>query len=152
MQRAAELLGINLRTSYKRRENRAAKGQITRVVAELRGADGASFGRTARRAAAPLETDGVGGTALLIDDGDMLRLASLLRHLLMHYIWRAQSGGSTGLHLSNERDQIKLRIVESPPLDCERSATRQATSPDFFRAACAGGRVRRRRGRAPRRR
>ncbi|EHP44122.1 signal transduction histidine kinase [Cupriavidus basilensis OR16] len=79
----------------------------------------------------PLETDGAPGSAYLID-GDMPRLVPLLRHLLVHCIWRAQSGGSVGVHLSNEPDHVKLRIIESPPLDRERSATRQTTLSDFF--------------------
>lgn len=80
----------------------------------------------------PVETDGASPGSAYQIDGDMLRLVPLLRHLLVHCIWRAQPGGSVGVHLSHEPDHVKLRITESPPLDRERSATRLNTLSDFF--------------------
>lgn len=82
----------------------------------------------------PVTTDGAAeslASAYLID-GDALRLAPLLRHLLVHCIWRAPAGGSVAVHLLSEPDYVKLRITESPPLDQQRSASRLAALTDFF--------------------
>ncbi|SOZ61798.1 putative ATP_binding Histidine kinase A component of the two component sensory system [Cupriavidus taiwanensis] len=65
-------------------------------------------------------------------DGDAMRLAPLLRHLLVHCIWRAPTGGAVSVHLFSEPDYVKLRITESPPLDSQRSASRLAALTDFF--------------------
>ncbi len=65
-------------------------------------------------------------------DGDAMRLAPLLRHLLVHCIWRAPAGGAVSVHLFSEPDYVKLRITESPPLDSQRSASRLAALTDFF--------------------
>ena len=65
-------------------------------------------------------------------DGDPVRLAPLLRHLLVHCIWRAQAGGSVAVHLYAEPDHVRLRITESAPLDQARSATRLSVLSDFF--------------------
>ncbi|WP_432261313.1 sensor histidine kinase [Cupriavidus sp. TMH.W2] len=73
-------------------------------------------------------------------DGDPVRLAPLLRHLLMHCIWRAPAGGAVSVHLSSEAECVKLRITESPPLDPQRSASRLAALTDFFgRRPAQGG-------------
>ncbi|WP_407935896.1 sensor histidine kinase [Cupriavidus necator] len=79
----------------------------------------------------PVSTDGGGDSAYTID-GDAVRLAPLLRHLLVHCIWRAPAAGSVAVHLSGEPDGVKLRITESPPLDQQRSASRLAALTDFF--------------------
>jgi signal transduction histidine kinase len=65
-------------------------------------------------------------------DADPVRLAPLLRHLLVHCIWRAQAGGSVAVHLYAEADHVRLRITESPPLDQTRSASRVSVLSDFF--------------------
>ncbi|SOY93170.1 putative ATP_binding Histidine kinase A component of the two component sensory system [Cupriavidus taiwanensis] len=65
-------------------------------------------------------------------DGDAMRLGPLLRHLLVHCIWRAPTGGAVSMHLFSEPDYVKLRITESPPLDSQRSASRLAALTDFF--------------------
>lgn len=64
--------------------------------------------------------------------GDSLRIAPLLRHLLVHCIWRAASGGSVRVHVSAEADFVKFRITESPPVERGRGASRLATLSDFF--------------------
>ncbi len=46
--------------------------------------------------------------------GDALRLAPLLRHLLIHCIWRAPAGGSVRVHLVAEADYVKFRISRKP--------------------------------------
>ena len=82
----------------------------------------------------PVATDGAAESsesAYLID-GDAVRLAPLLRHLLVHCIWRAPAGGSVAVHVFSEPDHVKLRITESPPLDQQRSASRLAALTDFF--------------------
>jgi light-regulated signal transduction histidine kinase (bacteriophytochrome) len=65
-------------------------------------------------------------------DADPVRLGPVLRHLLVHCIWRAQAGGSVAVHLYSEPDHVKLRITESPPLDPARSAARLSVLSDFF--------------------
>ncbi len=65
-------------------------------------------------------------------DADPVRLGPLLRHLLVHCIWRSQPGGSVAVHLYAEPDHVRLRITESPPLDQTRSASRLALLSDFF--------------------
>ncbi|TDF64246.1 sensor histidine kinase KdpD [Cupriavidus sp. L7L] len=89
---------------------------------------------------APVTTDGAGDGGYGID-GDANRLVPLLRHLLVHCIWRAPAGGSVAMHLFGEPAHVKLRIAESPPLDQQRSASRLAALTDFFgrRAAPDGG-------------
>ena len=73
-----------------------------------------------------------GDAAAWFIEADPVRLAPLLRHLLVHCIWRAQAGGSVAVHLYAETDYVKLRITEGPPLDQTRSATRLSTLSDFF--------------------
>ncbi|MDK2656535.1 sensor histidine kinase [Cupriavidus consociatus] len=88
---------------------------------------------------APVTTDGAGDGAYGID-GDATRLIPLLRHLLVHCIWRAPAGGSVAMHLFGEPTHVKLRITESPRLDQQRSASRLAALTDFFgRRAAADG-------------
>jgi signal transduction histidine kinase len=65
-------------------------------------------------------------------DGDAVRLPQLLRHLLVHCIWRAPAGGSVAVHLQREPDFVKLRITESPPVNRQRGASRLAALTDFF--------------------
>ncbi|AQV98905.1 sensor histidine kinase [Cupriavidus necator] len=85
------------------------------------------------------EPPGLSASAYWID-GDAVRLAPLLRHLLVHCIWRAPAGGAVRVHLSSEADCVKLRITESPPLDQQRSASRLAALTDFFgRRPAQGG-------------
>ncbi len=81
-----------------------------------------------------------GDAAGWLIDADPVRLAPLLRHLLVHCIWRAQAGGTVSVHLHAEVDHIKLRITESPRLDQTRSTSRVAVLSDFFgrRAPQAG--------------
>ncbi|WP_427307962.1 sensor histidine kinase [Cupriavidus sp. H39] len=97
------------------------------VVLSPLSADG-STGPAPATAAAPDAPD----TAAYCVDGDAMRLAPLLRHLLVHCIWRAQTGGRVSVHLFSEPDYVKLRITESPPLDSQRSASRLAALTDFF--------------------
>ncbi|MDK3025279.1 sensor histidine kinase [Cupriavidus taiwanensis] len=100
--------------------------------APLTGATGATAG------AAPAEAPEA--AAAYCVDGDAMRLAPLLRHLLVHCIWRAPTGGAVHVHLFSEPDYVKLRITESPPLDSQRSASRLAALTDFFgRRAPQGG-------------
>ncbi|RDK05556.1 sensor histidine kinase [Cupriavidus lacunae] len=87
------------------------------------------------------EAPGLPASAYWID-GDAARLAPLLRHLLVHCIWRAPAGGAVGVHLSSEADCVKLRITESPPQDQQRSASRLAALTDFFgRRPAQGGAI-----------
>lgn len=65
-------------------------------------------------------------------DSDALRLAPLMRHLLIHCIWRAQAGGSVKAYLTAEADFVKFRITESPPIERARGASRLAALTDFF--------------------
>lgn len=65
-------------------------------------------------------------------DADPVRLAPLLRHLVVHCIWRAQAGGSVAVHLYAEPEYVRLRITESPPVDQTRSASRLSVLSDFF--------------------
>lgn len=64
--------------------------------------------------------------------GDVLRLAPLLRHLLIHCVWRAPAGGVVTVHLTAEPTYVKFRISESQPVDRSRGASRLATLTDFF--------------------
>jgi len=82
----------------------------------------------------PVATDGAADSseAAYLIDGDAERLAPLLRHLLVHCIWRAPAGGSVGVQVLSEPDHVKLRITESPPLDQQRSASRLTALTDFF--------------------
>lgn len=79
----------------------------------------------------PVTTDGAGDSAYVID-ADAARLAPLLRHLLVHCIWRAPAGGTIAVQIVGEPDHVKLRITESPPLDQQRSTSRLAALTDFF--------------------
>lgn len=79
----------------------------------------------------PLDCKSANGGDFVVQ-GDSLRLAPLLRHLLVHCIWRAAAGGGVSVHLTAEDDYVKFRITESPPLDKARGASRLATLTDFF--------------------
>ncbi|MDQ0139924.1 sensor histidine kinase [Cupriavidus necator] len=96
--------------------------------------DGATVCPAPGAASAPsgAAADASDAAAAYCIDGDAMRLAPLLRHLLVHCIWRAQTGGAVGVHLFSEPDYVKLRITESPPLDSQRSASRLAALTDFF--------------------
>lgn len=88
---------------------------------------------------APLEAHDHGGAGFSVP-GDALRMGPLLRHLLVHCVWRAAAGGSVRVYLTAEPDFVKLRITESPPVEASRGATRLAALNDFFgRRAPAGG-------------
>lgn len=107
-----------------------------RHAAEARGvllsplsADGSAIPSEA--ASPPTAPDAPDAAAYRID-GDAMRLAPLLRHLLVHCIWRAPTGGAVSVHLFSEPDYVKLRITESPPLDSQRGASRLAALTDFF--------------------
>ena len=78
----------------------------------------------------PVQADGDASAWMI--DADPVRLGPVLRHLLVHCIWRAQAGGSVTVHMYAETDHVKLRITESPPLDQTRSATRLSVLSDFF--------------------
>lgn len=78
-----------------------------------------------------IECQSPGGQDFCVQ-GDALRLAPLLRHLLIHCIWRAPTGGSVRVHLVAEAEYVKFRISESPPLDRSRGASRLAVLTDFF--------------------
>ncbi len=80
---------------------------------------------------APLACHSPDGADFIVP-GDSLRIEPLLRHLLVHCIWRAAAGGSVRVHLTAEADSVKFRITESPPLERTRGATRLATLTDFF--------------------
>ncbi|WP_423193641.1 sensor histidine kinase [Cupriavidus sp. H18C2] len=64
--------------------------------------------------------------------GDSLRAGPLLRHLLVHCLWRAPAGGSVRVHLSAEPDFVKFRVTESPPVDRSRGASRLSALSEFF--------------------
>jgi len=88
---------------------------------------------------APLESeDRAGG---FVVPGDALRVGPLLRHLLVHCLWRAAAGGSVRVHLTAEPDFVKFRITESPPVERSRGASRLSALSDFFgrRPPAAGG-------------
>ncbi|RZT39572.1 sensor histidine kinase [Cupriavidus agavae] len=78
-----------------------------------------------------LDCQGEDGASFLVP-GDSLRVAPLLRHLLVHCIWRAPAGGTIRVHLSAEADYVKFRITESGPLERSRGATRLSALSDFF--------------------
>ncbi|PZX33796.1 hypothetical protein C7416_10178 [Cupriavidus phytorum] len=117
-----------------------------RHAAEARGVllsplsvDGCAIGSEAATPSTPSTASGAAGAApdapdaaAYRIDGDAMRLAPLLRHLLVHCIWRAPTGGAVSVHLFSEPDYVKLRITESPPLDSQRSASRLAALTDFF--------------------
>jgi light-regulated signal transduction histidine kinase (bacteriophytochrome) len=81
------------------------------------------------------------GGAGFVVPGDALRIGPLLRHLLVHCIWRAAAGGSVRVYLSAEPDYVKFRITESPPVERTRGESRLAALSDFFgrRAPPNGG-------------
>ena len=79
---------------------------------------------------APLDTQDDGGGFAV--PGDALRVGPLLRHLLVHCVWRAAAGGSVRVYLSAEPDYVKFRITESPPVERTRGEGRLAALSDFF--------------------
>lgn len=79
----------------------------------------------------PLACEIAGGDDFVVE-GDALRLAPLLQHLLIHCVWRAPAGGTVTVHLTAEANFVKLRISESQPVDRSRGAGRLATLTDFF--------------------
>ena len=89
---------------------------------------------------APLECHNEDGEGFAVP-GDSLRIGPLLRHLLVHCIWRAPEGGFVRVHLTAERDFVKFRITESPPVDRSRGAMRLTALSDFFgrRSPVGGG-------------
>lgn len=90
---------------------------------------------------APLECHGADDSNAFVVPGDALRVGPLLRHLLVHCLWRAAAGGSVRVHLTAEQDFVKFRVTESPPVDRSRGNMRLAALTDFFgrRAAPNGG-------------
>lgn len=87
----------------------------------------------------PLSSELAGGDDFVVQ-GDALRLAPLLRHLLIHCVWRAPAGGTVTVYLTAEANYVKFRISESQPVDRSRGASRLATLTDFFgRRAPADG-------------
>ncbi|WP_231942201.1 sensor histidine kinase [Cupriavidus taiwanensis] len=110
-----------------------------RHAAEARGvllsplsADGSAIWSEAALPSGPGAAADAADAAAYRIDGDAMRLGPLLRHLLVHCIWRAPTGGAVSMHLFSEPDYVKLRITESPPLDSQRSASRLAALTDFF--------------------
>ncbi|WP_240988971.1 sensor histidine kinase [Cupriavidus taiwanensis] len=110
-----------------------------RHAAEARGvllsplsADGSAIWSEAALPSEPGAAADAADAAAYRIDGDAMRLGPLLRHLLVHCIWRAPTGGAVSMHLFSEPDYVKLRITESPPLDSQRSASRLAALTDFF--------------------
>lgn len=83
---------------------------------------------------APLDAaiDGAHPDQGFVVEADALRLAPLLRHLLIHCIWRAPVGGNVTAHLTAEPDYVKVRITESQPVDASRAATRLSALSEFF--------------------
>jgi len=79
----------------------------------------------------PLDCRSPQGRDFLVQ-GDSLRMAPLLRHLLVHCIWRAAAGGSVSVHLTAEDDYVKFRITESPPVEKTRGESRLSALSDFF--------------------
>lgn len=73
--------------------------------------------------------------------GDALRIGPLLRHLLVHCVWRAAAGGSVRVYLTAEPEYVKFRITESPPVERSRGEARLAALSDFFgrRSPVGGG-------------
>nr|WP_315593568.1 sensor histidine kinase [uncultured Cupriavidus sp.] len=80
---------------------------------------------------APLECKSSDGAGFIVP-GDSLRIGPLLRHLLVHCLWRAPAGGSVRVFLTAEADYIKFRITESQPIERSRGATRLGALTDFF--------------------
>ena len=123
MEEAVRLLADERKPEWETTDLRAAAEEAMadkRAAAEARGVILAS-----------LECQSPGGADFCVQ-GDGLRLAPLLRHLLIHCIWRAPAGGSVRVHLVAEADYVKFRISESPPLDRSRGASRLAVLTDFF--------------------
>ncbi|WP_066741402.1 sensor histidine kinase KdpD [Cupriavidus sp. D384] len=89
---------------------------------------------------ATLDIQDSAGTGFVVP-GDALRIGPLLRHLLVHCIWRAAAGGSVRVYLSAEPDYVKFRITESPPVERTRGEGRLAALSDFFgrRVPASGG-------------
>lgn len=127
-----DLRALALQAIADRRHAAEARGVLLSPLS----ADGSAVWSDAATAstapgAAPDVPDSPDAAAYCID-GDAMRLAPLLRHLLVHCIWRAPTGGAVSVHLFSEPDYVKLRITESPPLDSQRSASRLAALTDFF--------------------
>ncbi|MEM5274688.1 sensor histidine kinase [Cupriavidus taiwanensis] len=121
-----DLRTLALQAIADRRQAAEARGVLLSPLS----ADGAAIGSQAATASTAASTAPDAGAYQI--DGDAMRLAPLLRHLLVHCIWRAPAGGAVSLHLFSEPDYVKLRITESPPLDSQRSASRLAALTDFF--------------------
>lgn len=123
MEEAVRLLADERRPEWETTDLHAAAEQAVndkRAAAEARGV---TLGM--------VECHSPGGFDFSVQ-GDALRLAPLLRHLLIHCIWRAPAGGSVRVHLTAEAEYVKFRISESPPLDRSRGASRLAVLTDFF--------------------
>ncbi len=106
MEEAVRLLADERKPEWETTDLRAAAEEAMadkRAAAEARGGNCGP----ARECKSP------SGRGLRVQ-GDGLRLAPLLRHLLIHCIWRAPAGGSVRVHLVAEADYVKFRISESP--------------------------------------
>ena len=134
MEEAVRLLIDESRPAWQPVDLRAAMTQAIadrRPAAEARGVT-----------LAPLDAaiDGASPDQGFVVDGDSLRLAPLLRHLLIHCIWRAPVGGVVTAHLKAEPDHVTVRITDSPPVEAARAATRVSALSEFFeRRMPAGG-------------
>ncbi|ULX52705.1 histidine kinase [Cupriavidus taiwanensis] len=122
-----DLRALALQAIADRRHAAEARGVLLSPLS----ADGSAIWSEAGTAEPGAAPDAPDAAAYRID-GDAMRLAPLLRHLLMHCIWRAPTGGAVSVHLFSEPDYVKLRITESPPLDSQRGASRLAALTDFF--------------------
>ncbi|MCO4887810.1 sensor histidine kinase [Cupriavidus sp. WGtm5] len=122
-----DLRALALQAIADRRHAAEARGVLLSPLS----ADGSAIWSEAATAEPGAAPDAPDAAAYRID-GDAMRLAPLLRHLLVHCIWRAPTGGAVSVHLFSEPDYVKLRITESPPLDSQRGASRLAALTDFF--------------------
>ncbi|SOY69358.1 putative ATP_binding Histidine kinase A component of the two component sensory system [Cupriavidus taiwanensis] len=123
-----DLRALALQAIADRRHAAEARGVLLSPLS----ADGAAIWSDAATASTASTAPAPADAAAYQIDGDAMRLAPLLRHLLVHCIWRAPAGGAVSVHLFSEPDYVKLRITESPPLDSQRGASRLAALTDFF--------------------
>ncbi|SOY64841.1 putative ATP_binding Histidine kinase A component of the two component sensory system (plasmid) [Cupriavidus taiwanensis] len=123
-----DLRALAIQAIADRRQAAEARGVLLSALS----ADGSIWPAPPAAAAAVTAPGATDAVAAYCVDGDAARLAPLLRHLLVHCIWRAPAGGAVSVHLFSEPDYVKLRITESPSLDSQRSASRLAALTDFF--------------------
>lgn len=102
-----------------------------RIAAELAIQDKRPAAEARGVTLSPLACERAGADDFVVD-GDALRLAPLLRHLLIHCVWRAPAGGTVSMHLTAEANAVKLRISESQPVDRARGVSRLDTLTHFF--------------------